>query len=663
MKTTLSVIAGLGLILGIALNSQSTMADEHQRFFTSAEISSAQLSPNGEGLVYAKEQQSNFELYLRKNREQKFERVFSYKDLFKKKGHLASMIWVDDRYIAISVIKEILPIAQLDDTKYKRKLLFIDTQNLPKTRNDLLSIKTKGRLINPMQNIPGKVLYARTASVSRAYELEIAKLKHYGAKRKKTERLDGGQFSKDYVVAELDGYVYRWFSQGSKLVGALKLDKDGKFSLEESSDGGNSWSQTKVFWKSEKDETSDEEYSLPVDYAGEPGKYYVSKTGEDGSDTLSLHDYGTDTETMLYQSGNAKINRIETGYNDKSLRLIVLTARGEPVYIYYKGSDNKHIAAARRAGVTGYIAIVSSDLAGDNVVLYNFSANNPGSFLHLSNQGTPQIIRHALPKLRGVTKSRIEVDQVEVDGLEIEYFLTLPAHSTKAFPLLVVPHGGPIGVMDTRLFDPVTQYLAHRGFAVLQVNYRGSVGYGKQFIDAGKKQFSSGILRDINEATQRVAKRSDIDQTRMCIMGGSYGGYAALTMPLKYPGLFKCAAAFAAVTDLQLWASPISARTDNMQWLREYVGDPDADSESLRAGSPVYSVSKYALPIMIAHGEDDQTVDVEHFNRMVYALNAANIPHEARLLPGVKHGFSDASARADFYKEMADFISDSLKKR
>lgn len=633
----------------------------HQDFFADAQISSALLSPKGQSIVYAKEMQGDFELYLKLGDKQTFERIFSYRQLFDKNAYLADMAWVDDRYIAVSVIKEILPVAELNDTKYKRKQLFIDTLNLPDTRHDLLSIKTKGRMINTMPDVPGKVLYARSASVSRAYEIELSKLKKYGSKRKKTERLDGGQFSKDYVVSELDGYVYRWFSHGRKLVGALTLDKKKRLTLQETIDDGKTWTEIEHFDSAGNGKKSKEDYSLPIDYAGEPGTYYVSKTDENGSDTLSLQNYSTGSKTMLYQTGDAKISRIQTAYADKALRSIVLTARGEPIYIYYKGQGSEHIAAAREANIEGYLAIASSDLQGKKVILYNFGVDNPGSFLEIDARGKPKIVQHALPRLADSVDSRINVDQVKVDDLEIEYFLTLPRTTDQASPLVVVPHGGPIGVMDTRLYDPVTQYLVHRGFAVLQVNYRGSVGYGKHFIDAGKKQFGSGILRDIYTATQKVMKRKDINEGKICIMGSSYGGYAALAMPLKYPKLFKCAAAFAAVTDLQLWAAPVFARKSTLDWLHEYVGNPETEADSLREESPVYSASQYDIPLMIAHGEDDSTVDVEHYFRMTHALEAANIPHKRQLLPDVEHGFSDSQQRALFYKGVTDFIAESLK--
>jgi dipeptidyl aminopeptidase/acylaminoacyl peptidase len=247
-------------------------------------------------------------------------------------------------------------------------------------------------------------------------------------------------------------------------------------------------------------------------------------------------------------------------------------------------------------------------------------------------------IAEAMPWLSRSELVVVESFEVETkDGLKVESFLALPkTREGELPPLLVMPHGGPIGVRDTRGFDPTVQYFASNGFAVLQVNYRGSAGRGSSFLEAGKQAWGREIEDDIETAVDHLVAQGRADKNRMCIFGSSYGGYSALISTTRRPQRYKCAVAFAAPTDLLLLFDGELAQDDETRdLLTEIVGDPDRD-ELIRT-SPAYRAAEMDTPILLIYGQDDRRVDVEHGHRMRVMLELHEKSHEWMLLEGTDH--------------------------
>jgi len=243
------------------------------------------------------------------------------------------------------------------------------------------------------------------------------------------------------------------------------------------------------------------------------------------------------------------------------------------------------------------------------------------------------------------------------DGVRIHGFFTLPpdvAQGTAA-PLVVIPHGGPHGARDTWSFDPEVQLLASHGFAVLQVNYRGSGGYGRSYMEAGYRHWGDRVVQDIVDATRWMVAKGLADPKRACIYGGSFGGYAALQATILAPDLFRCAVGYAGVYDLSLMekVGDIPETRLGRGYVRTAVGD---NPSALRSASPVYNAEKIKARVLLIHGEEDRRVPIEHAEALRDALTAKGNPPDWLVEAHEGHGFYAEGARERMYKRLVDFL-------
>ncbi len=280
-------------------------------------------------------------------------------------------------------------------------------------------------------------------------------------------------------------------------------------------------------------------------------------------------------------------------------------------------------------------------------------------------QDTCLLVESIAPWLEGKPlQETIAMDVPSTDGLVVEAFLTLPPETDEKIPLVALPHGGPIGVSDDRYFSSEVQWLALNGYAILQVNYRGSGGYGEGFTQAGLREWGRGIEDDVEAAIYKVLDEyPQIDGDRVGVFGASYGGYSAMMSVIRNPELFKCAASFAGVMDLTLlFTESARARSKHVrEVLTDYVGDPDIDYDEQVEHSPVYRYKDITRPVLLGHGLDDDIVDFEHSWRMQKMLRLAGRPPEFILLKKVGHGFSYISEAEKFYQPLVEFLDTHLK--
>ena len=250
------------------------------------------------------------------------------------------------------------------------------------------------------------------------------------------------------------------------------------------------------------------------------------------------------------------------------------------------------------------------------------------------------------------------------DDFVIEAFLSIPVNADGKVPLVALPHGGPIGVNDDRYFSADVQWLTSNGYAVVQVNYRGSAGYGQDFKSAGLREWGRGIEDDIEAAVQQVIETyPEIDGTRVGIFGGSYGGYSALMSVARNPELFKCAASWAGVTDLTLlFTQTVATRSETMrEIITRYVGDPDIDIDEQTQYSPVYRYRDLVQPILLGHGVSDRVVDIEHSRRLQKMLQLSGADSELLEIPDVGHGFATIDEASVFYGRLIEFLDEHLE--
>lgn len=246
------------------------------------------------------------------------------------------------------------------------------------------------------------------------------------------------------------------------------------------------------------------------------------------------------------------------------------------------------------------------------------------------------------------------------DGTSLYGYLTLPRdQAPKKLPLVVNPHGGPFYVRDHWVFDAEAQMLANRGYAVLQINFRGSGGYGSQFVLAGKKAWATTMIDDIIDATRWTVDQGFADPSRICIYGASYGGYAALMSAEREPDLYRCVIGYAGVYDLKRFKK--DSDISDTEIGREYFSDAIAGSEAeMVARSPVTYVDKLKAPMLIVHGEEDPRAPLSQAKALRKALEAGNHPFEWMIKPEEGHGFWRPENILAFDNALLDFLDRNI---
>jgi dipeptidyl aminopeptidase/acylaminoacyl peptidase len=246
------------------------------------------------------------------------------------------------------------------------------------------------------------------------------------------------------------------------------------------------------------------------------------------------------------------------------------------------------------------------------------------------------------------------------DGLTIHGYLTLPRGESKDLPLIVNPHGGP-WARDAWGYNPEVQFLANRGYAVLQVNFRGSTGYGRAFWEASFKQWGKKMQDDVTDGVKFAVAQGVADSKRVCIYGGSYGGYCALAGLAFTPDLYACGVDYVGVSNLFTFMKTIPPYWKPMlEMFYEMVGNPETDEALLAEASPALHAANIRVPLLIAQGAQDPRVNVDESNQMVAALKKHGIPVEYLVKEDEGHGFHNEENRFEFYEAMQKFLKKHL---
>lgn len=248
------------------------------------------------------------------------------------------------------------------------------------------------------------------------------------------------------------------------------------------------------------------------------------------------------------------------------------------------------------------------------------------------------------------------------DGLEIHGYLTMPATPAgKKVPLIIHPHGGPFGIRDYWMFDPEVQFMASRGYAVFQVNYRGSGGYGREFINKGRQQWGRAMQDDLTDAVKWAIAQGFADPDRVAIYGASYGGYASLAGVTLTPELYCCAVNYVGAADLDITfknrGDDAFVKDDDFSFRTEWVG---ATSAYRAATSPVNFVERIRVPTLHVYGEKDPRVKIDHWTRLEAQLVKYGKTYESLVEPRQGHGFRDEKAAMRYYAKLEAFFAKYL---
>jgi dipeptidyl aminopeptidase/acylaminoacyl peptidase len=327
--------------------------------------------------------------------------------------------------------------------------------------------------------------------------------------------------------------------------------------------------------------------------------------------------------------------------------------------------DARMLAGLLNAFPDDDVFVTSSTRNGDRAIVFVTGDRNPGDFYLFDTENMQlQFLSASFPNLDKGKLVDMEPVRIEArDGLMLNAFLTRPADRKENLPLILNVHGGPFGPFDAWGFNPEPQFFAQHGYAMLQVNFRGSGNRGSDFQRAGWREWGGKMQDDLTDSVQWAIDQGIADPDRICIYGGSYGGYATLMGLIKTPDLYQCGVGYVGVYDLPwFWSGDGSdndsaqgrdARRFRAQYMEAAVGE---NAESLRPVSPVHNVDRIKADLYIVHGGSDVRVPIGHAERLRDALDAIGKDYEWMVKDEEGHGFYDVDNRVELYTSMLAFF-------
>lgn len=348
--------------------------------------------------------------------------------------------------------------------------------------------------------------------------------------------------------------------------------------------------------------------------------------------------------------------------SNTTLPIAAVTESDIPKTTYIaSNSATQALKAAQSAYPGQYVEPISTTQSESLTLLSISSDKNPGQLVlqdRTTGQFRPLMTKYPTLDLESMASTQPIIVHSR-SGISLHAYLTLPNTSSNP-PLIVLPHGGPIGVRDRWLFDWERQWLANQGFAVLQVNFRGSAGYGQAFQELSFGQWNTGIVDDILDATHQVISAGQIDSDRICIYGSSFGAYAAVMAAAREPELFRCVVGQAGPysPEITLKRSDTAQTETGRKYLQRSFGHSPVDRAKADA---TQQAARIKGPVFLIAGQNDRRVPVENTLALTLALEQAGNPPQTLILPDQGHGFIGDQARARYYQELRQFLSEALR--
>jgi dipeptidyl aminopeptidase/acylaminoacyl peptidase len=448
-------------------------------------------------------------------------------------------------------------------------------------------------------------------------------------------------------------------------------DHEGKLRLATATDGV----QTSILYRNTEKEpfkviitTNFKESLSPQFFTFDNKKLYA--TSNLGRDKLAIvvFDPATATETeVLYEHPIYDVEGLRYSRKDRKISAATYTGEKQEYHFFdaeYEAMYRK--VAERFPGMEVYFT--STTRAEDRYIVRTYGDRSLGAYyLYDRASGTLSDIGNPSPWINPEHMApMIPVSYTSRDGLTIPGYLTLPVGYTletaRNLPLVVNPHGGP-WARDTWGFNPEVQFLANRGYAVLQMNFRGSTGYGRAFWEASFREWGRNMQDDVTDGVNWLVSKGIADKERVAIYGGSYGGYATLAGLAFTPELYACGIDYVGVSNLFTFMGTIPPYWEPYkQMMYEMVGNPEdpADQDMLRAASPVFHADKITAPLFIAQGRMDPRVNVDESDQMVAAMRERGVEVEYLVKDNEGHGFGNEENRFEFYRTMERFLNTHL---
>lgn len=465
--------------------------------------------------------------------------------------------------------------------------------------------------------------------------------------------LPSGELS---LVAKNPGNIMDWVTDADfKVRGAVTALPDGSTELLVRESESAEW-RTLVTWDADDSLTSG-----PVGFTGDGKSLYLrdsrqanagrlvqlSLTG--GEATVLAEDSQYDVGSVMIHPDTHAIQAV--GFNrDRNEWLVVdkdIQQDFEAIQHLHRGDFS--IISRDDADATWIVAFTVDD---GPVPYYAYDRKAQKATFLFNNQ--PALSKYALATMEPIVFSAR-------DGLTVHGYLTLPPGGQKTnLPMVLNVHGGPWG-RDGWGYRPDAQWFANRGYACLQVNFRGSTGYGKDFLNAGDKEWGRNMHYDLVDAVQWAIDQGIADSKKVAIFGGSYGGYAALVGATFTPDLFCCAVDIVGPSNLITLIKTIPPYWSTfLATFHKRVGNPDTEEEFLKLRSPLFKVDQIKIPILIGQGANDPRVKQAESEQIVEAMKSKGIPYEYILFPDEGHGFAKPENRLKFFGAAEKFLATHL---
>lgn len=449
-----------------------------------------------------------------------------------------------------------------------------------------------------------------------------------------------------------------------------QTDHDGKLLIASTSDGVNT---TLLYRPNEKEKfqevitTNFKEGLSPQFFDPKDPNivYATSNIGRDKSAAVRYDLVNKKEIELLYEDKDVDVSGIGYSRKRKTPTAVFYTKDKTEYKFLNKESEERRAEMRKLFDKDLEFGIASMNKNEDKFLIVTYDDKTSGSYYYY-DRTTKKLdkIADISPWLnRGDMADMKPISYTSRDGVTIHGYLTLPkGGQAKNLPVVINPHGGP-WARDQWGFNPEVQFLANRGYAVLQMNFRGSTGYGRDFMEKSFKQWGQTMQNDISDGVLWLIKQGIADPERVAIYGGSYGGYATLAGITKTPELYACAIDYVGVSNLFTFMNTIPPYWEPFKkMMYEMVGDPGnaADSLMLRANSPVFHADKIKCPLFIAQGAKDPRVNKDESDQMVAALKQRGVDVEYMVKDNEGHGFHNEENRFEFYRAMENFLGDHL---
>jgi dipeptidyl aminopeptidase/acylaminoacyl peptidase len=595
-----------------------------REFFKNPEKSGFDLSPNGQFISYMAPYQDRMNIHVQHVGTQEAKRITSITD-----RDIAGYFWADDQRIVY--LRD-----NGGDENYYITVIDKDGQN-EKVLTQFDNVRTQ--IIDDLEELPDEVIIGlnkRNPEVFDAYRLNLS----------------SGEME---MIAENPGNIMGWLT-----------DHNGALRVAVTSDGVNT---TLLHRENEEQEfqplltTNFKESASPLFFTfNNKNLFATSNLGRDKSAIIILDTSSGKEIEQLFEHPEVDVSSLSYSRKRKVLTGISYTTWKTERTFLDKAAEERYQWLKEQLG-DDEIAITSHNKDEDKFIVRTYSDRTLGSYYFYDQKAQkldkltevgPWLRQDEMTEMKPVTyKSR--------DGLSIHGYLTLPlGKEAKNLPLVVNPHGGP-WVRDKWGFNPEVQFLANRGYAVLQMNYRGSTGYGRSFWEASFKQWGLKMQDDITDGVQYLIDEGIADPDKVAIYGGSYGGYATLAGLTFTPDLYACGVDYVGVSNLFTFMQTIPPYWKPMlEMMYEMVGHPEQMKEQFEQTSPALQAHKIKAPLLIAQGAKDPRVNKAESDQIVEALKERGVDVDYMVKENEGHGFRNEENRFEFYEEMEKFLAKYL---